>query len=150
MKSIAKAGLGVIGVARPGDSLAQLYLSTPRVEVNPQSWSKDVFSAATAYPNPGAPANIKNSTLPVSTSTATDFSIADYLTEFPNTINQAGYTNLYEFRLYTSSPTQLAGVSAPRGRRRGGAAHRPGWSSPRWCSRHCGARPRARCNCFRI
>jgi hypothetical protein len=99
------------GPGRAGDSLAQLYLSTPRVGVNPLSWSKDVFSAATAYPNPAAPANIKNSTLPVSTSTTTDFSVADYLTEFPNTINQAGYTNLYEFRLYTSSPSQLAGVT---------------------------------------
>ncbi|OLB79976.1 MAG: hypothetical protein AUI14_08710 [Actinobacteria bacterium 13_2_20CM_2_71_6] len=99
------------GPGRPGDSLAQLWLATPKVGVNPLSWSKDVFSAATAYPNNGAPANIKNSTLPVSTSTNTDFSIADYLTEFPNTINQAGYTNLYEFRVYTSSPSQLAGVT---------------------------------------
>ena len=79
--------------------------------MNPLSWSKDVFSAATAYPNAGAPANIKNSTLPVSTGSPTDLSIADYLTEFPNAINQAGYTNLYELRLYTSNPSQLAGVT---------------------------------------
>jgi hypothetical protein len=99
------------GPGRPGDSMGQLYLATPRVGVNPLSWSKDVMSAATAYPNPGAPANIKNSTLPVSTSTAADLSFADYIGEFPNTIDQAGYTNLYEFRLYTSSPSQLAGVT---------------------------------------
>jgi hypothetical protein len=99
------------GPGRPGDSLAQLYLATPRVGANPQQWSKDIMSGATAYPNLSAPANIKALSAPVATSTVTDQTLAQYIQNFPNRITTDGYKDLYEFRLYTSSPSQLAGVT---------------------------------------
>jgi hypothetical protein len=99
------------GPGRPGDSLAQLYLATPRVGANPLGWSKDIMSGATAYPNVSAPANIKALSAPVATSTTTDLTFAQYIQEFPNTVQTDGYKDLYEFRLYTSSPSQLAGVT---------------------------------------
>ncbi|OLB79974.1 MAG: hypothetical protein AUI14_08700 [Actinobacteria bacterium 13_2_20CM_2_71_6] len=99
------------GPGRPGDSIAQLYLATPREGVNPQQWSKDVMSAATDYPNPTAPAPVNGLAAPVASTTKTDPTIALYIAEFPNLIAKDGYANLYEFRLYTSSPSKLAGVT---------------------------------------
>jgi hypothetical protein len=99
------------GPGRPGDSLAQTWLSTPQVGTDPSNWSKDVMSGATTYPNTSAPANIAALTTPVASPTTLDLSIADYISEFPNTLTTPGYQNLYEFRVYTSGPTQGAGRS---------------------------------------
>src|SRR5262249_50679466 len=67
----------------------------------------------TPYPNtsPGTPANIAHLTLPVASSVVADPSFADYIVDFPNNLKVEGYQGLYEFRLYTSSPSQLAGTS---------------------------------------
>jgi Big-like domain-containing protein len=100
--------LAASGAGRPGDSLAQAWLSTPQVGADPSNWSKDVMSGATTYPNTSAPANIAALTTPVASPTTQDLSIADYISEFPNNLTVAGYQNLYEFRVYTSSASNPA------------------------------------------
>jgi hypothetical protein len=95
-----------LGPGRTGDKLAQLRLATPQVGVDPLLWSGDSITGATEYPNASAPASVAKLDLPVASGTATDFSFADYISEFPNQSTAAGYQNLYELRLYTSGPGQ--------------------------------------------
>ncbi len=95
-----------LGPSRTGDKLAQLRIATPQVGVDPQLWSGDSITGATEYPNASAPASVSKLGLPVASGTATDFSFADYISEFPNQSTAAGYQNLYELRLYTSGPGQ--------------------------------------------
>ncbi len=94
------------GAGRPGDSLAQLKIFTPREGVAPLLWSGDTLTGSTNYPatGDGVPANIAHMTLPVVTATEGDLSMADYYSEFPNASTTPGYQNLYELRLYTSAP----------------------------------------------
>lgn len=99
------------GPGRTGDTKAQLKAFTPQVGVLPQLWSGDIMTGATNYPNTSAPANIAALTNPVASGAATDFSLNDYISEFPNTLTTAGYQNLYELRLYTSGPGQSQGAN---------------------------------------
>lgn len=89
---------------RSNDSLAQLKMFTPQVGVAPQLWTGDTLTGATTYPNPAAPAAVAHLAVPVATGTAGDLSLADYISEFPNTLTTVGYQDLYELRLYTSGP----------------------------------------------
>ena len=94
------------GDGRTGDTKAQLRAYTPQPGVDPASWSGDTLTASTDYPNAAAPAAIAGLTVPVASGVADDFSLADYISELPNTSTADGYTNLYELRLYTSGPGQ--------------------------------------------
>jgi hypothetical protein len=97
------------GAGRSGDNLAQLSLATPQVGVLPSLWSKDTMSAASPYPDAAAPASVRCLSGPVASGTPGDFSVAEYIDEFPNTITDIGYADVYQFRLYTSGPGQLIG-----------------------------------------
>ncbi|HKT04106.1 MAG TPA: hypothetical protein VJT31_31675 [Rugosimonospora sp.] len=96
------------GPGRTGDSKAQLKAFTPQNGVPPGSWSGDTLTGSTNYPvtAPGTPSPIAGTRLPVATGTTNDFSLADYIGEFPNTGTTVGYQGLYELRLYTSGPGQ--------------------------------------------
>jgi hypothetical protein len=96
------------GPGRAGDTKAQLRAYTPQEGVLPALWTGDTLTATTDYPPTGAPANISAMNLPVATATAGDFSLADYISELPNTATDA-YANLYELRLYTAGAGQGAG-----------------------------------------
>jgi hypothetical protein len=99
------------GPGRAGDSLAQLKAFTPQPGVLPGLWSGDTLGGATAYPVVGAPANVAGLTVPVATGFNTDFSMNDYIGEFPNNSTVSGYQDLYELRLYTSGAGQGQGNS---------------------------------------
>jgi len=99
------------GPGRPGDTKAQLKAFTPQVGVLPPLWSGDTMTGATDYPNASAPPNIAAMSNPVVTGAVGDFSMNDYISEFPNNLTQTGYQNLYELRLYTSGPGQSQGTS---------------------------------------
>jgi hypothetical protein len=99
------------GPGRAGDSKAQLKVATPQPGVNPALWGTDTVSATTNYPSVGAPAAVASLTNPVVTGSVSDFSLDDYIGEFPNTSTTAGYQDLYEFRLFTSGPGQSQGAS---------------------------------------
>ncbi len=98
------------GAGRTGDSKAQLKAFTPQVGVAPALWSGDTLTGATTYPNVDAPPTVATMTVPVVSGTAGDLSFADYIGEFPNTLAEPGYANLYELRLYTSGPGQAQNV----------------------------------------
>jgi hypothetical protein len=89
---------------RTGDSLAQIKVFTPQVGVVPQLWTGDSLTGAVTYPNKAAPAPVAQLTVPVVSSTKSDLSLSDYIGEFPNTLTDPAYANLYEIRLYTSGP----------------------------------------------
>ncbi len=55
----------------------------------PQLWTGDTLTGATTYPNPAAPAAVAHLAVPVATGTAGDLSLADYISEFPNTLTTA-------------------------------------------------------------
>lgn len=94
------------GDGRTGDTKAQLRVYTPQAGVDPGAWSGDTITASTDYPNAAAPAAIAGLTVPVASGAVDDFSLADYISELPNTSTTAGYQDLYELRLYTSGPGQ--------------------------------------------
>jgi hypothetical protein len=99
------------GPGRTGDTKAQLRAYTPQSGVLPGLWTGDVLTASTNYPNTTAPANIAAMTLPVASGASTDFSMATYIGELPNTQTATGYPNMYELRLYTSGVGQGAGTT---------------------------------------
>jgi Bacterial Ig-like domain (group 3) len=90
------------GNGNPGDGLAQLYVYTPQEHVDPLNWSGDSMSGTNAYPvtGSGVPAVIKSSGKPTTVAGASDFSLHDYITEFPNNLT-GDYAGLYEVRLVT-------------------------------------------------
>jgi hypothetical protein len=88
---------------RSDDTQGQLWAATPQVGVNGQQWNSDQLSAGPYSPaDPSVPASVSGTGLPFATGTSTDFSMSDYIGEFPNTLTTAGYQNLYEIRIYTS------------------------------------------------
>lgn len=88
---------------RSGDTQAQLYAATPQVGTNPQLWNSDLLSADAYNPAPaGTPASVTGTNLPFASGHSTDFSLNDYIGEYPNTLSTAGYQNLYELRMYTA------------------------------------------------
>lgn len=99
------------GPGRTGDSKAQLYAFTPQVGVPTASWTGDVLTGSTNYPNTAAPAPVNGLTVPVASGTSGDISLADYISVLPNNSTVAGYQNLYELRLYTSGPGQGQGTT---------------------------------------
>jgi len=84
---------------------AQLSIATPDGTNLTYNWSSDVLSANTVYPVASPPAALAGlpANQPYSTSTSTDFSINNYLSEFPNTQTAAGQANMYELRLITNA-----------------------------------------------
>jgi len=94
------------GDGRTGDTKAQLRAFTPQAGIDPGAWTGDTLTGSTNYPNAAAPAAIAGLTVPVASGAADDFSLADYISELPNTSTADGYANLYELRLYTSGPGQ--------------------------------------------
>ena len=89
------------GAGRPGDAKAQLYMYTPQQGVAPANWSGDSLTGSTNFPNTGAPAPVKNLTVPVASGIDGDLTIDDVIGEFPNNSTVAGYQNLYQLRLVT-------------------------------------------------
>jgi len=110
----APMGSFVIGshAGRTGDTKATLIASTPKSGVDSQLWSTEQLSSSTIYsPTPaGMPADLGGTGLPVVTSSAGDETLAQYISDFPNTSAVAGFQNLYEIRLYTSG-TSASGAT---------------------------------------
>ncbi|HTW21298.1 MAG TPA: hypothetical protein VME70_13930 [Mycobacteriales bacterium] len=103
------AAYAVAGHAgRSGDNHADLYAFTPQEGgANPQTWSGDVLSASQYNPVPdGVPAAVTASGHPFVVGTAQDFSMSDYIGEYPNNLTDSGYADLYEIRLFTQGPGQ--------------------------------------------
>jgi hypothetical protein len=86
------------------DTKATLIGATPKSGVDSQLWATEQLSSSTTYsPTPaGMPAALGSTGLPVVTSSAGDETLAQYISDFPNTSAVAGYQNLYQIRLYTS------------------------------------------------
>jgi|GEM_PF-3553730 len=88
---------------------AQLSIATPDGTNLTYNWASDVLSSNTYYPNASDPAVVRagGANTPYSTSTSSDFSLNDYIGEFPNaqTGPEAG---LYELRLITNSTHQMS------------------------------------------
>jgi hypothetical protein len=107
---------------RTGDTSTLLNLAQPNPNSATSGWNQDNLTGSSAYPLPAAgnPANIValSQTHPVSKGTSSDFTVANFISEFPNTGptgtgcaysvgNPAGctntaYQNLYEVRLITA------------------------------------------------
>ncbi|MCW2498186.1 Ig-like domain-containing protein [Jatrophihabitans sp.] len=95
-------------VGRAGDTKATLYGYLPKNGQAPGSWSNLQLSGSSTYPVTGAPASI-STTLPVFTGSATNTSIGQLVSAFPNTDDtDDGYAGLYELRVKTSAPGQPA------------------------------------------
>lgn len=89
--------------ARTGDFKATLFAYTPKLGTPTGAFPGETMTASTAFPNATAPAPVKNFTVPVASATAADFSLSDYIADFPNTATDA-YQGLYQLRLKTSGP----------------------------------------------
>jgi hypothetical protein len=92
------------GTPRAGDTKATLYGFLPVQGQVTGQWSGEPLGASTAYPNTKAPAPLNTSKLPVETGGSNDESIATLALDWPNGKSPAGYTNMYQLRLYTSKP----------------------------------------------
>ena len=73
---------------------ATLVAYQPRKGIAPGAWSSDTLTASTAYPD------VKH---PTATATAEDFSLQDFLTEFP-----PQWDGMVQVRLYLSAPKAQA------------------------------------------
>lgn len=90
---------------RSGDTKATLYAYTPKLGELPATWSGNLLSRSTNYPNASAPAPLNTATEPVVTGFATDTTLASYISQFPNTdVSNDGYAGLYELRVQVSGP----------------------------------------------
>jgi hypothetical protein len=90
-------------VIRTNDNLAVLNAYTP-VNGNPAgSWSGEGVSGTTTFPHAGAPASLASSDLPLVTGSTGDYSLANYVGDYPNgDTSSDGYAGLYVLRLFTS------------------------------------------------
>ena len=90
---------------RSGDTLATLEAFTPVNGVPAGQWNGEGVSGTTAFPNASAPAALASSPLPLVTGSDLDYSLADYIGDFPNNDTSSdGYAGLYVLRLFTSAP----------------------------------------------
>ena len=102
-----------------GDTQAVLQGAQPNPSADPGNWNVDQLGSFTNYPLATGPANIQtlSQTHPVETGAAGDFSVKNFLDEFPNTdpsgigcayaatpagCTNTGYQNLYQIRMKTS------------------------------------------------
>jgi len=88
---------------RSGDVTAALFAAQPNPAAsNPALWNVDQPSAFTDYPLAAGPVAIKTLSLthPVVSGASTDLSLADFISEFPNT--SGALANLYQFRIKTA------------------------------------------------
>jgi hypothetical protein len=93
-----------------GDVKATVLGYTPVNGQAPGAWSGEAISASTTYPNASAPGSLGTSSLPLVTGAAGDESIAQYVSDFPNSDTSSdGYAGLYVLRVKTSGTS--AGVS---------------------------------------
>jgi len=92
-------------VVRAGDTSALLNAYTPVIGVAAGSWSGEGVSGQTNFPNSGAPAALASSSLPLVTGSTGDYSLSNYVGDFPNndTSTTDGYKGLYVLRLYTGA-----------------------------------------------
>ena len=108
---------------RAGDTSTLLNMAQPNPNSATGLWNKDTLTGSTTYPLPstGNPANIVtlSQTHPVSKGTTGDFTVANFIAEFPNTgptgigcaysignpsgCTNAAYENLYQLRLITAN-----------------------------------------------
>jgi hypothetical protein len=93
-----------------GDTKATVLGYTPVDGQAPGAWSGEAISASTTYPNSSAPGTLGTSALPLVTGGSGDESIAQYVSDFPNSDTSSdGYAGLYVLRVKTSGTS--AGVS---------------------------------------
>lgn len=92
-------------IIRAGDTTAVVDAYTPVNGVAAGGWSGEGVSSVTNFPNAGAPASLASSNLPLVTGSATDYSLEDYVGDFPNndTSSTDGYAGLYVLRLFTGA-----------------------------------------------
>jgi hypothetical protein len=95
---------------RVGDHSTLLNMAQPNPNALTGNWNVDNLTGQSDYPlsSSGNPANIvtMSQTLPVSKGTSGDFSVADFIAEFPNDPahdSNASYQNLYQVRLVTTN-----------------------------------------------
>jgi len=109
--SITANGLAAYAVASSpgpaGYTKATLHLYTPSL-ANPGTWSNNIISASTTYPNTAAPAPIGTTANPVESNTGSDATISSLVAAIPNTVTQAGYPGLYDVRMTLSGAGQPA------------------------------------------
>jgi len=88
---------------RAGDTVATLFGYLPKNGVAIGAWSGEAISSSPSYPNPGAPAPLNTSPLPLVSLTGADGASLEFLVgDFPNTATDA-YAGLYQLRLRTSA-----------------------------------------------
>jgi hypothetical protein len=88
---------------RAGDNRASLFFYLPQL-TGPDTWAtNDLVGSASTYPAAGAPAPVGGTALPVNTGSATNLSIDDMVDDVGATSTTAGYQNIYEIRMRTSS-----------------------------------------------
>ena len=87
------------------DNKSSLDVYRPNASQTPDVWSDfQLMGSAATYPNPSAPGALATSALPVYTSKASDSTLDDVITTFPNDSTTSGYgPNLYEVRVYTAA-----------------------------------------------
>jgi hypothetical protein len=100
---------------RNGDYKATLFGYLPKNGQQPTAWSGEALTGSTAYAvgagvptAPVFPGGLAGTTLPVTTVTGGDLTLANLASDFPNTATDA-YQGLYQLRLKTSG-TQTAGA----------------------------------------
>ncbi len=96
---LAAYAVGTAPDSRTGDFKAALFAYTPVAGQNPQTWSGEELSLATAYPNTSAPVPISGTANPVESNNGTDTQFSQYIEAFPNTQTTSGYPGLYDIRL---------------------------------------------------
>jgi hypothetical protein len=96
---LAAYAVGTAPDSRTGDFKAALFAYTPVAGQNPQTWSGEELSLATAYPNMSAPVPISGTANPVESNNGTDTQFSQYIEAFPNTQTTSGYPGLYDIRL---------------------------------------------------
>jgi hypothetical protein len=95
---------------RTGDTTTLLNMAQPNPNQTTANWNVDNLTGSSAYPLPAAgnPANIValSQNHPVSKGTSGDFTVANFIAEFPNDPahdSNTSYQNLYQVRLITAN-----------------------------------------------
>lgn len=98
---------------RAGDTKATLRGFLPvNNGLGPASWTGESLGASTTYPNGSAPGPLATSPLPVYSGSGADDSVANLISDFPNTDSSSdGYAGLYQLRLYTTALGQQANTT---------------------------------------
>jgi len=96
---LAAYAVGTAPDSRTGDFKAALFAYTPVAGQNPQTWSGEELSLATAYPNTSAPLPVSGTANPVESNNGTDTQLSQYIATYPNTQTTSGYPGLYDIRL---------------------------------------------------